>query len=138
MASATELCLCRSVMSARRDAQQMTIDNRNRYAMQTLHFKPFSKEQLMEGLYKKFPHRKIQTNLGTLQVRTSGFTLSGNVVLNINPGKGIITTKTNLDMLVVYLLFLLPIGIYMLAKKDKTVALEREVVAGLKEILDPA
>ena len=106
--------------------------------MQTLHFKPFSKEELVEGLYRKFPHRKVQTNLGTVQVRTSGFTVTGNVGLKLNPEKGTITTNTTADMAFVYLFFMLPLGIYILAKKSKTKALEDEVVAGLKEILEPA
>ena len=105
--------------------------------MQTLHFKPFSKEKLIEGLYKQFPHRKVQTNLGTVQVRTSGFTITGNVGLKLNPKKGTITTNTTADMVFVYLFFMLPLGIYILAKKSKTKALEAEVIAGLKEILEP-
>jgi|GEM_PF-1352452 len=106
--------------------------------MQTLHVKPFSKEKLIEGLYRQFPHRKVQTNLGTVQVRTSGFTVTGNVALKLNPAKGTITTNTSADMAFVYLFFCLPLGIYILAKKSKTKALEEEVVAGLKEILEPA
>lgn len=105
--------------------------------MQTLHFKPFSKEKLIEGLYRQFQHRKVQTNLGTVQVRTSGFTVTGNVALKLKPEKGIITTNTSADMAFVYLFFCLPLGIYILAKKSKTKALEAEVVAGLKAILEP-
>lgn len=106
--------------------------------MQTLQFKPFSKEALIKALEQKFPHRKIQTSFGALQVRTSGFTITGNVVLKTNPEKGTITTQTNVDNMFLFLLLSLPIGIYILAKKEKTVALENEVIAGLKAILEPA
>lgn len=105
--------------------------------MQTLLVKPFSKEKLIDDLRRKFPHRKIQTNLGTVQVRTSGFTITGNVQLKLKPKQGAITTNTSADMVFLYLFLFLPLGIYMLAKKEKTKALEDEVVAGLKEILEP-
>ena len=105
--------------------------------MQTLHVKPFSKEKLIEELYSKFAHRKVQTNFGTVQVRTSGFTITGNVALKLNPEKGIITTRTSADTVFVYLIFCLPLFIYILAKKSKTKALEDEVMAGLKDILEP-
>ena len=105
--------------------------------MQNLQFKPFSKEELIIGLQKKFPQYKIQTNMGTLQVRTSGFTITGNVQIKHNPKTGKITTSTNLDMVVVYLFTLLPLGIYILAKKENAKRLENEVVEGLKELLEP-
>ncbi len=105
--------------------------------MQQLQFKPFSKEMLIEGLRKKFPQYKIQTSMGTLQVRTSGFTITGNVQLKNNPKTGQVTTSTNLDMAFVYLFVMLPLGIYILAKKENTKRLENEVIQGLKEILEP-
>lgn len=106
--------------------------------MQNLIFKPFTKAALIEGLHKQFPQYKIQTGFGTLQVRTKGFTLTGNVQVKSDPGKGKITTQTNLDMAFVLLIFCFPVGIYVLTKKEKIKQIEAEVVAGLKRILEPA
>lgn len=105
--------------------------------MQSLQFKPFSKEQLVEGLRKTFPQYKIQTSLGALQVRTSGFTITGNVLIKNDPKTGKVTTQTNLDMAIPYLFVLPPIGIYIFMKKDKAKKLEAEVVEGLNRILEP-
>lgn len=65
----------------------------------------FVKENLVEGLKSAFPNYKVQSGLGGLQVRTCGFTVTGNVKVNIKPKKGEITTQTNYDMLVVFLLY---------------------------------
>ncbi|MGV3761183.1 hypothetical protein [Parapedobacter sp.] len=105
--------------------------------MQTLRFKPFSKEHLVEGIRAKLPHRRITTNFGALQVRTSGFTVTGNIGLRLKPEKGTITTSSGLDTGFILLLFCLPLGIYVLAKRRKIKALEDEVVAALMELLDP-
>ena len=105
--------------------------------MQQLQFKPFSKEALIEGVRQKFPHYKVQTGMGSLQVRTSGFTVTGNVAIKCKPASGKITISTNLDMVFVYLFLMLPLAIYMLAKQGRTKRLESEVVAGLKELLEP-
>lgn len=75
--------------------------------------------------------------MGTLQVRTSGFTITGNVAIKCKPEQGKITTSTNLDMAFVYLFFMLPLGIYILAKQARTKQFESEVVAGLKQLLEP-
>lgn len=106
--------------------------------MQNLQFKPFTKEQLVEGLRKTFPQYKIQTSMATLQVRTSGFTITGNVVIKNNPKTGKITTQTNHDMMMTYLFVLFPIGLYIYLKRDNAKRLEAEVVEGLKKILEPA
>ncbi len=105
--------------------------------MQQLQFKPFSKEALIAGLQQQFPQYKIQMGMGTLQVRTSGFTITGNVAIKCKPASGKITTSTNLDMVFVYLFLMLPLGIYILAKQGRTKRLESEVVAGLKQLLEP-
>jgi len=60
--------------------------------MQKLTFKPFEKAQLIESLKENFPKYKIQNSFGTLQVRTSGFTATGNVKLKVNAKKGTVTT----------------------------------------------
>lgn len=65
--------------------------------MQNLNVKPFSKNDLVEGLRKKFPQYKIQTSFGALQVRTSGFTLTGNVKIDAFSESGKIKTTTQLD-----------------------------------------
>lgn len=105
--------------------------------MQKLRFKPFSKEQLVEGLKAKLPHRIITTNFGALQVRTGGFTVTGNIGLRLKPEQGTVMTSNSLDMVIILLLFCLPLGIYVLAKRGKIKALEAEVVAALKELLEP-
>lgn len=103
--------------------------------MQKLQFQPFNKRQLEEGLERTFPQYKIQKSLGTLQVRTSGFTLTGNVLIKNNPKTGEVSTQTSLDLAVVYLILLPPIGIYIFLKKDRVKQLEAEVIEGLKTIL---
>lgn len=105
--------------------------------MQKLQFKPFDRNHLIEELKKAFPNHKIQTGFGGFQVRTSGFTVTGNVNLQTNAQKGTIATRTNLDMAVVFLFMLPPVGIYVLLKKEKQKAMEKEVVAKLNEILEP-
>jgi hypothetical protein len=103
--------------------------------MQHLQFRPFSKKEFIEDLRKTFPQYKIQTSFGALQVRTSGFTITGNVKINANPDTGVVSTQTNNDMPVIYLIFQFPIAIYIRMKKDKIKRLEDEVVAGIKRIL---
>jgi len=105
--------------------------------MQQLHFKTFEKAQLITSLKENFSQYKIQNSLGTLQVRTSGFTLTGNVKLNVNATKGKIKTQTNYDMLILFLIISFPIGIYIYTKKEKQKAMENEVVNKLQEILVP-
>lgn len=105
--------------------------------MQNLQFKPFDKDELTVKLKEAFPEYKVQTTFGNLQVRKSGFTITGNVALKITPEAGITRTQTNLDMALIFLLVSLPIGIYIYMKAEKTKALENEVVAKLKEILEP-
>jgi hypothetical protein len=103
--------------------------------MQRLQLKPFSKTELIEGLKKTFPQYKIQTNFGSLQVRTSGFTLTGNVKINANPKTGKIATQTQLDS-GFFLILYFPIGIYVMMKKEKIKRLENEVVERIKKILN--
>ncbi|MDQ1803716.1 hypothetical protein ACNFU2_04465 [Chryseobacterium sp. PTM-20240506] len=103
--------------------------------MQTLQFRPFSQSEFIEDLRRIFPQYKIQTSFGTLQVRTSGFTLTGNVKITTNPGIGTVITQTNSDIPLFYFIFSFPIAIYIRMKKDKIKHLEDEVVAGIKQIL---
>lgn len=103
--------------------------------MQNLNVEPFSKNDLVEGLRRKFPQYKIQTSFGALQVRTSGFTLTGNVKIDTKPETGKITTTTQLDSMP-FLIIMFPIGIYVWAKKQKIKNLENEVLEGIKEILN--
>lgn len=105
-------------------------------AMRFLPFKPFSKEKLIEDLSVALPHHKIQHTFGTLQVRTSGFTISGNVVLKCNPKEGWIRTQTNYDHVLVYLIVMFPIGLYLLSKKRKALDLENLVVDKLSQLLE--
>lgn len=103
--------------------------------MQSLQFRPFSKKEFIEDLRKTFPQYKVQTSFGTLQVRTSGFTITGNVKIEANPETGMVTTKTNSDIPIFYFIFQFPIAIYIRMKKDKIKRLEDEVFAGIKRIL---
>lgn len=103
--------------------------------MQRLNLKPFSKNELIEGLRKTFPQYKIQTSFGALQVRTSGFTLTGNVKIDTNPETGKITTQTQLDSKAFLILFF-PIGLYVMMKKEKIKRFENEVIEGIKKILN--
>ncbi len=103
--------------------------------MQNLNVKPFSKNDLVEGLRKKFPQYKIQTSFGALQVRKSGFTLTGNVKIDTWPETGRITTTTQLDSMP-FLIIMFPIGIYVWAKKQKIKDLENEVLDGIRTILN--
>lgn len=103
--------------------------------MQRLNLKPFSKNELIEGLKKTFPQYKIQTSFGALQVRTSGFTLTGNVKIDTNPETGKITTQTQLDSKPFLILFF-PIGLYVMMKKEKIKRFENEVIEGIKKILN--
>ncbi|SHL70951.1 hypothetical protein [Chryseobacterium polytrichastri] len=103
--------------------------------MRSLNFKPFSKDELINGLKKTFPQYKIQTSFGALQVRTSGFTLTGNVKINAKPEIGKVTTETASDSALLYLIFCFPIGIYMYMKKERIKKLENEVIEGIQKIL---
>ncbi|ASK29400.1 hypothetical protein CEY12_04480 [Chryseobacterium sp. T16E-39] len=105
--------------------------------MQTLMFSPFSKDKFIEDLRRIFPQYKIQTSFGTLQVRTSGFTITGNVKINADPETGMVSTQTNSDIAMIYFIFNFPMAIYIRMKKDKIKRLEDEVVAGIKTILNP-
>ncbi len=100
-----------------------------------LNFEPFNKEEFIEKLKEEFPNYKIQTGFGGLQVRTSGFTLTGNVKINVNAKKGTVTTQTNYDMAIIFLLFFTPVGLYIFMKKEKQKAMEQEVVEKIKSIL---
>jgi hypothetical protein len=102
--------------------------------MTKLELTPFEKDQLIEGLQKSFPQYKIQTGWGGLQVRTSGFTVTGNVKVDAKPEKGIIRTSTNLDMVIIYLLFIWPLAVYILIKSKKQKAMEAEVAEGIKKM----
>lgn len=104
--------------------------------MHNLQFKPFSKNELIDGLKRTFPQYKIQNSFGVLRVRTSGFTLTGNVQINTNPETGKVRTQTNNDMSIFFLIFYFPIAMYMKTKKEKMIRLENEVVEGLKKILE--
>ncbi len=103
--------------------------------MIAINVKPFDKKMLIKGLRNEFPNYKIQTGLSGLQVRTSGFTLTGNVKVNVMPKKGIITTQTNYDMVILFMLLMFPVGLYILLKKDKQKQMEKEVADKIKEIL---
>ncbi|WP_223607796.1 hypothetical protein [Chryseobacterium sp. OSA05B] len=103
--------------------------------MQHFQFQPFSKSEFIERLKKTFPQYKIQTGFGALQVRTSVFTLTGNVKITTNPEIGKVSTETCLDSAVLYLIFCFPVGIYMMMKKQKVKKFESEVIAGIKKIL---
>ena len=103
--------------------------------MTTLNVQPFNKQDLIEGLQTSFPNYKIQENFGPIQVRTSGFTLTGNVKINAKQKEGKITTQTNYDMLVLFLLLLFPLGIYIYLKKEKQKQMELEVVHEIKKIV---
>lgn len=102
--------------------------------MQHLQVRPFSKTELIEGLRKIFPKYKIQTSFGALQVRTSGFTLTGNVKIDAHPETGKIATQTQLDS-TFFLIMFFPIGLYVMMKKEKIRRLENEVIKGIKKIL---
>jgi hypothetical protein len=104
--------------------------------MQDLQFKPFSKSELIDGLKKTFPQYKIQTSFGFLRVRTSGFTMTGNVQINYNPETGYVRTQTNNDMSTFFVIFYFPLAMYIKAKKEKIIHLENEVVEGIKKILE--
>lgn len=104
--------------------------------MKHLNFKPFDRNELVANLKKAFPNHKIQDTMGNLQVRTSGFTMTGNVQLKTSPTTGKITTKTNLDFLPMFIL-IPPIGLYILSKKKKIIALEQEVAKKLNTLLTP-
>ncbi|QNL47948.1 hypothetical protein H8S90_14100 [Olivibacter sp. SDN3] len=106
--------------------------------MKKLTFKPFLKATLIERLREKLPHYKIVTSMGSLRVRTSGFTVTGNVHIKTKPGAGKVKTSTNFDMAFFYLFFSLPVGFYLFLKKEKMIKLEDEIVQALKEILEPA
>ena len=103
--------------------------------MTVLKFDSFDKHQLIEKLKTNFPDYKIQNSLGTLQVRTSGFTVTGNVKLDVKPKTGIIKTSTNYDMVAIFILCFFPMGIYIYLKKEKQKKMENEVIEGLKKIL---
>lgn len=105
--------------------------------MQKLTFKPFEKAKLIEALKVNFPSYKIQTSFGALQVRTSGFTATGNVKLKVNAKKGTISTQTNYDMLILMLIVSFPLGIYVYTKKEKQLKMEHDVADRLNEILEP-
>ncbi|MFW0717904.1 hypothetical protein [Pedobacter sp. N23S346] len=105
--------------------------------MQNLQFKPFPKSELIDGLKRTFPKYKIQTSFGMLQVRTSSFTITGNVQINANPETGNVITKTNSDNVSwFFVIFQFPIAMYVKSKKEKIMRLENEVVEGLKKILE--
>lgn len=103
--------------------------------MMKLNVEPFDKQLLIEGLKISFPNYKIQTTFGSLQVRTSGFTVTGNVKISAKHKKGKITTQTNYDMVSFFLLFFFPLGLYIFIKKEKQKKMEREVVNEIKKIL---
>ena len=50
--------------------------------MTVVNFSPFDKHELIDQLNIHFPNYKIQNSLGTLQIRTSGFTATGNVKID--------------------------------------------------------
>lgn len=103
--------------------------------MQNFNVKPFTKNEFIEELRKKFPQYKIQTSLGALQVRKSGFTLTGNVKIDTNPDTGKITTTTQLDSMP-FLIIMLPIGLYVWFKKQKIKDFEEEVIEGIKAMMN--
>jgi len=106
--------------------------------MQTLQFQSFSKEALITDLEQKFPQYQIKKSWGSINVRTGGFTATGNVNLKINEKEGKITTRTNFDSAILFVLFCWPLGLYIYSKKAKQLAMETEVIEGLKEILNSA
>lgn len=105
--------------------------------MEKLTFKPFSKAVLIDALREKFPHLKVQHHFGVVQLRTSGFTVTGNVGLILHPKKGRITVNSSADKIFLYMFIAFPIGVYALFKRKKARAMEKEVVAGLSEMLEP-
>lgn len=96
---------------------------------------PFEKEVLVEGLTQAFPQYKIKTGMGAFQVRTKNFTVTGNVQLKIKPKKGEVTTQTNYDMRIAYLIISFPLALYIMSKKDKQKAMEKEVADMVVKIL---
>ncbi len=110
--------------------------------MTELNFKPFDKKMLIEQLKIQFPNYKIQKGFGgdaisPLQVRTSGFTITGNVAVKTIPEKGFVKTQTPLDMVLPYWFFFPPIALYITLKRKKQRAMEEEVIEKLKKILEP-
>jgi len=110
--------------------------------MTELQFKPFDKKMLIEQLQVQFPNYKIQKGFGgnaisPLQVRTSGFTITGNVAIKTKPQKGIVKTQIPLDMGLLYWIFFPPLALYITLKRKKQKAMEEEVVEKLKKILNP-
>jgi len=100
--------------------------------MQNFNVKPFTKNEFIDELRKKFPQYKIQTSLGALQVRKSGFTLTGNVKIDTNPNTGKITTTTQLDSMP----FLCQLAFTFGQKKQKIKDFENEVIEGIKAMMN--
>lgn len=92
-------------------------------------------QTLKEKLKQDFPQYKIQNILFEkgFQVRKSGFT-TRNISVKSNPKKGIIkVSATSLDLVFVYFLFCLPLGLYILFNRNKHKEFEQEVVDKLNE-----
>lgn len=100
--------------------------------MITLQFQPFDKAKLIEDLKTALPQYKVKKGIGAVQVRSRAITLTGVVGMNIQAAKGRIKTQTNADMAALFIVFFLPIGIYILLKRKKQQQMEQEVITVLK------
>ena len=101
--------------------------------------KPFKAEEVIAELKKAFPNYIVRSAIGSnskaVQVRTKKITFRGHASVAFNPEKGKFKVSTHLDMVYLYLLFLLPVAIYIMMKKDDIKAHEKLVVDKVEEII---
>ena len=103
--------------------------------MTVLNVEPFNKKEFVEELKASLPNYKVKLGFGITTVRTSNFTVTGNVQINMYPKKGKIKIQTRYDSVILWLIFITFLGIYVYLKKKKQIALEQEVVEKIKTIL---
>lgn len=90
-------------------------------------------DSLVTHLSDTFPEYAVNKRFGNIQVRTSGFTLTGNVAIKPNKRQQHLKLSTNYDMRMLYWFLNWPIAIYVTTKKDKQLAMEQEVAIAITE-----
>lgn len=92
-------------------------------------------DPLAHHLSQILPRYKVIKRFGNLQIRTSNFTLTGNVTVRHHKKKQRLKLSTQYDMLVLYWFVNWPIAIYLTVKKEKQQAMEQEVTIAIEKFL---
>lgn len=106
--------------------------------MKKFEFSPFDADSLISKFKEKNPTYKVQKlPIGNrYKVMLDGVSSTGILQLHLKPKEGKIKTVLPSDRALLFLLILLPLGIYLMFTKKKQQAFEKQVMDDISAILN--